>query len=74
MSVVAPGTASHPPDAHEVDEFFFVLDGTARFHLDGERRLAGAYASYYCPPNVPYGISNAGDTELKYLVIKKYED
>jgi quercetin dioxygenase-like cupin family protein len=31
------------------------------------------YTSLYCPSNVEHGIRNAGDTELKYLVIKKYE-
>jgi mannose-6-phosphate isomerase-like protein (cupin superfamily) len=74
MSVVKPGSATHPPHVHEVDEFFFVLEGTARFHLDGKTTTGGAYTSFYCPPNVPHGISNAGDTDLKYLVIKKYED
>ena len=64
MSVVKPGSATHPPHVHEVDEFFFVLDGKT---TTGE-----AYSSFYCPPNVPHGISNAGDTELKYLVIKKF--
>ena len=72
MSVVAPHQATHPPHKHEVDEFFFVLEGTAQFYLDGDSVVAGAYASFYCPSNVPHGISNAGDTELKYLVIKKY--
>ncbi len=74
MSVVAPGGATHAPHEHGVDEFFFILEGTAQFHLDGETTVAGAYSSFYCPPDVPHGISNAGDTELKYLVIKKYED
>lgn len=74
MSVVAPGLATHPPHIHDVDEFFFVLEGTARFHLDGKTTTGEAYSSFYCPSNVPHGISNAGDTELKYLVIKKYED
>jgi len=74
MSVVAPGNATHPPHIHDVDEFFFVLEGTARFHLDGKTTTGGAYTSFYCPSNVAHGISNAGDTELKYLVIKKYED
>ncbi|MFO7668607.1 MAG: sialate O-acetylesterase [Bacteroidales bacterium] len=74
MSVVSPGGATHPPHAHEVDEFFFILEGTAEFYLDGETKVAGAYSSFYCPSNVPHGISNAGDSELKYLVIKKYED
>ncbi len=28
--------------------------------------------AFCCPANVAHGISNAGDTELKYLVIKEY--
>ena len=72
MSVVAPKKATHPPHSHEEDEFFFVLEGTAEFYLDGETKVAEPYASFYCPPNSLHGIRNVGDTELKYLVIKKY--
>lgn len=73
MSVVAPHSATHPPHKHAEDEFFFVLEGTAEFYLDGKTRTAGPYTSFYCPSNVMHGIRNVGDTELKYLVIKKYE-
>ena len=72
MSVVAPRQATHPPHTHDNDEFFFVLEGKARFHLDGEEVVVGPYTSLYCPADSYHGISNAGDTELKYLVIKKY--
>lgn len=72
MSVVAPNQATHPPHKHDMDEFFFILEGTAKFYLDGKTTTAEAYSSFYCPSNVEHGISNAGDTELKYLVIKKY--
>lgn len=72
MSVVAPHSATHPPHKHAEDEFFFVLEGTAEFYLDGKTKVAGPYTSFYCPSNVEHGIKNVGDTELKYLVIKKY--
>jgi quercetin dioxygenase-like cupin family protein len=72
MSVVAPHEATHAPHSHAEDEFFFVLEGTAEFFLEGKTKVAGAYASFYCPPNVLHGIRNVGDTELKYLVVKKY--
>lgn len=72
MSVVAPHSATHPPHKHAEDEFFFVLEGTAEFYLDGKTKVAGPYTSFYCPSNVMHGIRNTGDTELKYLVIKKY--
>lgn len=73
MSVVKPHAATHPPHIHSEDEFFFVLEGTAEFYLDGQTKTAGAYASFYCPADVAHGIRNVGETELKYLVIKKYK-
>lgn len=73
LSVVGPGLATHPPHKHVEDEFFFVVEGEAEFFLDGKRTVAGPMTSFYCPSNVEHGIKNAGKTELKYLVIKKYE-
>lgn len=73
LSVVAPHSATHEPHRHKEDEFFFVIEGIAEFFLDGKTKIAKAYSSFYCPPNSLHGIRNVGDTELKYLVIKKYE-
>lgn len=73
LSVVGPHSATHAPHSHSEDEFFFVLEGTAEFYLNGETKTAGPYTSFYCPPNSEHGIRNIGDTELKYLVIKKYD-
>ena len=72
LSVVAPHKGTHAPHKHDEDEFFFVLKGKAEFYLDGKTKTAGAYTSFYCPSWVEHGIRNVGDTELKYLVIKKY--
>ena len=72
LSVVRPHAATHAPHAHEEDEFFFVLEGTAEFYLDGETATGGPMTSFYCPSGVEHGIRNIGDTELKYLVIKQY--
>ncbi|HMC01665.1 MAG TPA: cupin domain-containing protein [Flavobacteriaceae bacterium] len=72
MSVVEPHKSTHAPHQHPEDEFFFILEGTAEFYLDGKTTVVGKYTSLYCPPNSMHGISNVGDTELKYLVIKKY--
>lgn len=73
MSVVAPFSATHPPHSHNEDEFFFVLEGTAKCYLDGKTKIVEPYASFYCPRNIEHGISNVGSDTLKYLVIKKYE-
>ena len=72
LSVVKPHSATHEPHTHAEDEFFFVLEGTAEFHLDGETATGGPMTSFYCPSRSKHGIRNIGDTELKYLVIKKY--
>ena len=72
LSVVGPHKATHAPHVHEEDEFFFVLEGTAEFHLEGETATGGPMTSFYCPSGMKHGIRNVGDTELKYLVIKKY--
>lgn len=74
MSVVAPHKATHAPHSHVEDEFFYVLEGTAEFYLNGKTKTGGPNTSFYCPSFSEHGISNVGDTELKYLVIKKYED
>jgi mannose-6-phosphate isomerase-like protein (cupin superfamily) len=73
MSVVAPHSATHPPHVHAEDEFFFILEGKAELYLKGKWIPAEPYTSFYCPSNVEHGIRNAGDTELKYLVIKQYQ-
>ncbi|MBP6507680.1 MAG: cupin domain-containing protein [Opitutaceae bacterium] len=72
LSVVGPHLATHPPHRHAEDEFFLVLNGTAEFYLDGERRTVGAMTLLYCPSWHVHGIRNTSDTELRYLVIKKY--
>jgi quercetin dioxygenase-like cupin family protein len=74
MSVVAPHSATHPPHFHPEDEFFFILEGKAELFLKGKWTPAESYTSFYCPSNVEHGIRNAGDTELKYLVIKQYDN
>ena len=71
MSIVEPGKSTHAPHHHVEEEFFYILEGTAEFYLDGKKIKAGPNTSLYCPSNVEHGISNAGETNLKYLVIKK---
>ncbi|WP_315056738.1 cupin domain-containing protein [Chryseobacterium indoltheticum] len=71
MSIVEPGKSTHAPHHHPEEEFFYILEGKASFYLDGKTVEVGANTSLYCPPNSEHGISNAGDKDLKYLVIKK---
>ena len=71
LSVVGPHLATHASHHHPEDEFFFILAGTAEVFLDGQWRTVGPNTCFYCPSGHEHGIRNAGDTELKYLVIKK---
>lgn len=73
LSVVDIGKATHPPHRHVEDEFFFILEGKGEFYLDGKTKIVGPYTSLYCPSNAEHGIRNVGSTQLKYLVMKKYE-
>ena len=73
LSVVGPHLATHAPHHHPEDEFLFILEGQAELFLDGQWRAAGPNTCFYCPSGHEHGIRNAGDTVLKYLVIKKYE-
>ncbi len=72
MTVVAPRKATHAPHSHAEDEFFFILEGTAKLYLGNDSVIVESNTSFYCPPMLLHGIANAGDTELKYLVVKKY--
>jgi len=72
MSVVGPNQATHAPHKHPGDEIFYVLEGTAQFYLDGKTTTGGPNTTFYCPVGSEHGISNAGNTILKYLVIRKY--
>ncbi|MEL1255371.1 cupin domain-containing protein [Flavobacterium sp. DGU38] len=71
MSIVEPGKSTHAPHHHPEEEFFYILEGSASFYLDGKTVVVGPNTSLYCPSNAEHGISNAGTTNLKYLVIKK---
>lgn len=73
MSAVEPHKATHAPHVHAEDEIFYILQGTAEVYLAGQWKKVEANTSFYCPSNVEHGIRNPGDTELRYLVIKKYE-
>ena len=74
LSVVEPHNATHALHSHPEDEFFFILKGKAEFYLNGKTKIVGPNTSLYCPSYSEHGIRNVGDTELKYLVIKKYPE
>ncbi len=70
MTEVAANSANHPPHVHSEDEIIFVFEGKVEFTLAGESKTVGPNSSLYCPPGVPHGIRNVGDTPIRYAIIK----
>lgn len=69
-SEVGPKSARHPAHSHQAEEIFFILKGQAEFTLRDQHKTVPPNSSMYCPPGVLHGIRNAGDSPLRYLVIR----
>jgi quercetin dioxygenase-like cupin family protein len=69
ISRVAPGNRSHEPHAHEGTEAFYVLAGKASVEVEKERHTLGAEEAIVIDAKKRHGISNAGESELSYMVI-----
>jgi mannose-6-phosphate isomerase-like protein (cupin superfamily) len=70
VSVIHPGQAAHEPHAHEDEEIMFVLEGHAEIRMGDETQTVGANTAIFCPPNVLHGIRNAGETPIRYMIIR----
>lgn len=70
MTEVSAQSANHPPHVHPEEEIIFVFEGKVEFTLAGESKTVGPNSSLYCPPGVPHGIRNVGDTPIRYAIIK----
>jgi mannose-6-phosphate isomerase-like protein (cupin superfamily) len=73
LSVVGPYKQTHAPHRHAEDEFTIILEGKAIFFLDGDSITVSPLTCLYAPSNVEHCLRNAGDTELKYLVVKNFK-
>jgi quercetin dioxygenase-like cupin family protein len=70
VSVIAPGRAAHDPHAHDGEEVIFVLEGTAEIRMGDEVQTVGANTAVFCPPHVLHGIRNAGETPIRYMILR----
>lgn len=73
MTEVSAHSANHLPHVHPDDEIIFVFEGKVEFTLAGESKTVGPNSSLYCPPGVPHGIRNVGDTPMRYAIIKSLD-
>lgn len=70
ISEIAPGTSAHPPHTHAGAEAFYVLAGRGTLTVEGEPpQPLGPNEAIVLNPAKPHGLTNTGDTPLRYIVI-----
>lgn len=63
-----PGMGPPPHVHHKEDEWFYPLEGSAEFFLDGEWFAAEAGSAVYLPKGSVHTFRNAGDGPLRQLI------
>jgi mannose-6-phosphate isomerase-like protein (cupin superfamily) len=56
--------AANPPDVHQVDEIYFITQGSAAIELDGEHRRLTAGDTVLVPAGCHHQLVNDGHEEL----------
>ena len=51
------------------DEWWFIIEGTFAFTLNGEKKELGAGSFAYGPKGIPHSFKNAGDTAGKLVMV-----
>ena len=70
ISEIAPGTSAHPPHTHAGVEAFYVLEGHGVLSVEGEPpHPLGPNEAIVLNPAKPHGLTNTGDTPMRYIVI-----
>jgi mannose-6-phosphate isomerase-like protein (cupin superfamily) len=70
ISEIKPGQAAHEPHVHDGEEIMFVLEGLAEIRMGEETQTVGPNTAVFCPPHVLHGIRNAGETPIRYMIIR----
>lgn len=70
MAEILPGQEIHPPHQHTAEEFMYILEGTGTWSLNGRKSTARAGDMLYAKPWDIHGITNTGNTSLKFFVVK----
>ncbi|MBN2007022.1 MAG: cupin domain-containing protein [Anaerolineae bacterium] len=69
LSEIAPGTNAHPPHSHAGAEAFYVLEGHGTLKVGEESYPLGPNEALLLDPTKTHGLTNTGDTPMRYLVI-----
>lgn len=67
-----PPGASEAPHLHRrAEQFFYVLEGEAEFHLEGERHRVTPGCGLHIPPGVRHRVVNAGAADLRFVLTSR---
>jgi (S)-ureidoglycine aminohydrolase len=69
ISEVPAGGRSHPPHEHAGLEAFYILEGHGTIEVEEEKHSLGPNEIIILDASKPHGLSNAGTTPMRYLVI-----
>ena len=70
VAEIKPGMEIHPPHQHSAEEFLFVIEGEGTWSVEGEEFEAKAGDLLYAYPWDWHGITNTGETPLRFFVVK----
>jgi mannose-6-phosphate isomerase-like protein (cupin superfamily) len=65
------GTAESLHFHNKAQQFFYILNGTATFELEGKIIEVNAYEGLHIKPNQKHKISNNTTVDLKFLVMSE---
>jgi mannose-6-phosphate isomerase-like protein (cupin superfamily) len=69
ITEVEAGSRSHAAHTHAGVEGFYVLEGRATVEVENDRHTLGPNELILVDAARPHGISNAGPSRLRYMVI-----
>ncbi|WP_420387063.1 cupin domain-containing protein [Roseivirga sp.] len=70
VAEIKPGQQIHPPHQHTAEEFIYILEGNGTWSMKGEETDLKAGDVMYAAPWDWHGLTNTGDTTLKFFVVK----
>lgn len=70
VAEIKPGMEIHPPHQHTAEEFMYVIEGNGTWYINGEEFPAEPGDVLYAHPWDWHGLTNTGNTPLRFFVVK----
>lgn len=71
QELMPPGTKEELHVHEKAQQFFFVLNGTAVFYVNGQKQIISAQQGLSILPGTNHFIANESDENLEFLVISQ---